>query len=208
MENIQTVKNIAEISVDVELKLEKFVKLILEWQQAHNLISSNSLTHIWTRHIADSIQTHLALPNVRRWIDLGSGAGFPGVITAIMLTAKSDSIVHLVESNRKKATFLQTVAREIEIPVQVHCERIEDFVIKWDEAIDGVSARALTSLEHLCGFTEKLVNQGATAVFHKGQKVQEEIDKASEKWNISMRIEKNRIDPSGSLLIIDEITPK
>ena len=208
MDSIQAVKNIIELSNDTETKLENYVRLVCEWQKIHNLVSSASLANIWSRHIADSVQTHLALPKAQRWVDFGSGAGFPGVILAILLTSKANSVVNLVESNRKKAMFLQTVAREIEIPVQVHCERIENFVANWVGDIDGVAARALTNLDDLCGYAEKLVKLGATAVFHKGQRYQEEIDKATKKWDIKLQIKKSEIDPNGCLLIIDYINSK
>ena len=208
MDNISAVKAICELSKDAEFKLEKFVSLLREWQQVHNLISSDSLEYVWTRHIADSVQTFLALPDAQRWVDFGSGAGFPGIVVAIMLAKNSNSMVHLVESNKKKATFLQTISRNIEIPIQVHCMRIESFLTQWNSQVDGVSARALTDLDNLCGFAQKLVNQGATAVFHKGQTVQKEIDNANKKWNISLKAEKSRIDPYGCLLIINKISSK
>ena len=208
MDNISAVKAICELSKDAEFKLEKFVSLLREWQQVHNLISSDSLEYVWTRHIADSVQTFLALPDAQRWVDFGSGAGFPGIVVAIMLAKNSNSMVHLIESNKKKATFLQTISRNIEIPIQVHCMRIESFLTQWNSQVDGVSARALTDLDNLCGFAQKLVNQGATAVFHKGQTVQKEIDNANKKWNIGLKVEKSRIDPNGCLLIINKIYSK
>jgi 16S rRNA (guanine527-N7)-methyltransferase len=109
------------------------------------------------------------VPEARRWLDLGSGAGFPGLVTAIKYAGEPGALVHLVEANQRKCAFLQNVIRETAAPAIVHCGRLEKVLPGLDEKIDAVSARALAPLDALLRYAEKFIDKGAVGVFSKGQ---------------------------------------
>src|SRR5581483_10967027 len=90
------------VSRETEQRLDRFVELLLKWQRVNNLIADSSVEHLWTRHIADSLQLLALAPHARTWIDLGSGAGFPGLVLACALADIPGALVHLIESNAKK----------------------------------------------------------------------------------------------------------
>ena len=103
---------LAPLPEAVRRRLTLYADLLVRWQATINLVSPKTLPDLWTRHIGDSLQAQAAAPNARRWVDLGSGGGFPGLVTAILLADEPDASVHLVESDKRKAAFLRTVARE------------------------------------------------------------------------------------------------
>lgn len=196
-----------DVSHETFNRLALYVDLVRKWQPAQNLIAPKTLPDIWIRHVADSIQIQKTIPEARNWIDFGSGAGFPGLVTAILLADEPEALVHLVESNQRKAAFLRTVARETGCKVQVHAGRIESVTENWTQPIDAISARALASLAVLCGFSARLIQQGATAVFHKGQDFQREIEEASHEWSLDLVEHKSRVDPLSRVLVIRGMEP-
>ena len=99
------------VSRETSERLDRFVELLLRWQRTTNLIAPSTLSRLWTRHIADSLQLLELAPQARVWVDLGSGAGFPGLVIAVALTGKPGAAIHLVESNAKKAAFLREAQR-------------------------------------------------------------------------------------------------
>lgn len=155
--------------------LEIYAELLQKWQRAVNLVGSSTLDDLWVRHIADSLQVAEVVPEARKWLDLGSGAGFPGLVTAIKYAAQPGAIVHLVESNQRKCAFLREAARAAAAPAIVHCGRIEDIVPSLNEPIEAVSARALAPLPKLLGYAEKYLARGAIGVFPKGKLVPGEL---------------------------------
>lgn len=156
-------------------RLEIYAKLLEKWQRAINLVGQSSLDDLWVRHFADSLQVSEAVPGARRWLDLGSGGGFPGLVTAIRYADEPGALVHLVEADRRKCAFLQTVIRETSAPAIVHCGRLEKILPALDEPIDAVSARALAPFETLLGYAEKFIDKGAVGVFSKGKKFEVEL---------------------------------
>lgn len=160
---------------DTLRRLEIYAELLQKWQRAVNLVGDSTLDDLWVRHIADSLQVSEAVPGARQWLDLGSGAGFPGLVTAIKYAAQPGAIVHLVESNQRKCAFLREAARAAAAPAIVHCGRIEDIVPGLNEPIDAISARALAPLPQLLGYAEKYLDRGAIGVFPKGKLVQGEL---------------------------------
>ena len=135
---------VLDVSRETIERLEVYVALLRRWQPAQNLVSPKTLDQIWRRHIADSAQLMAMFPSVLRWADLGSGAGLPGMVTAILLAGRAGAAVHLVESNQRKCAFLRTAIRETGAPAVVHEGRIESVLKQWREPVDYVSARALT----------------------------------------------------------------
>jgi 16S rRNA (guanine527-N7)-methyltransferase len=150
-------------------RLEIYAELLQKWQRAVNLVGESTLDDLWVRHFADSLQVAEAVPEARKWLDLGSGAGFPGLVTAIRYAGEPGACVHLVESNRRKCAFLREAARATGAPAIVHCGRIEEVLQSLNEPIDAVSARALASLEKLIDYSEKFLAQGAVGVFPRGK---------------------------------------
>lgn len=156
-------------------RLQIYAALLRRWQATINLVAPSTLPGLWSRHIGDSLQVQAAVPAARRWIDLGSGGGFPGLVTAIVLAGEPGAIVHLVESDKRKAAFLRTVSRETGAPAVIHAERIEHFNARFDEPVDAVSARALAPLADLIAYAEKYLQNGAVGVFPKGQQALSEL---------------------------------
>jgi 16S rRNA (guanine527-N7)-methyltransferase len=156
-------------------RLKIYANLLKKWQSTINLVGKSSLDDLWVRHIADSLQVAEAVPEARRWLDLGSGAGFPGLVTAIKYADEPGALVHLVEANQRKCAFLQNVIRATSAPAIVHCGRLEKILPGLDEKIDAVSARALAPLEALLGYAEKFLDQGAVGVFSKGKHFEAEL---------------------------------
>jgi 16S rRNA (guanine527-N7)-methyltransferase len=166
---------LAELPEETLGRLQIYASLLEKWQRAVNLVAKSSLDDLWVRHFADSLQVSAAVPEARRWLDLGSGAGFPGLVTAIKYAKDPSALVHLIEADRRKCAFLQAAARETSAPVIIHCGRIEDVLPAINEKIDAVSARALAPLPALIAYAEKFISQGAVGVFPKGKLVEAEL---------------------------------
>jgi 16S rRNA (guanine527-N7)-methyltransferase len=195
------------VSREIGERLDRFVALLLERQAVMNLISPSTIPQIWTRHVADSLQL-LAAPQAKRWIDLGSGAGFPGLVIAAALAGKAGVAVHLVESTGKKASFLQEAAQAIDAPVTVHAKRIEDFAQNFGESVDVVTARALAPLDKLLGLAAPLLKTGAQGLFPKGQDVDAELTLASKYWNISADLIPSKTSPRSRIVRVHSVRPK
>lgn len=193
------------VSRETRERLETYVALLRRWQPAQNLVSASTLDVVWTRHVADSAQLHLLARDAKRWIDFGSGAGFPGLVTAILLADEPDAMVHLVESNQRKVAFLRTVIRETGAPAKVHAGRIGAVTKDWQEPVDAVSARALADLDQLCGFAQGFVQRGARAFFHKGRDYRKEINIASHNWDLDLIEIESLVDPESVILDVSRI---
>nr|WP_269586230.1 16S rRNA (guanine(527)-N(7))-methyltransferase RsmG [Roseibium sp. Sym1] len=190
-------------------RLQVYVDLVLKWQPAQNLIAPSTIPDIWTRHVADSLQTQWSYPEARTWVDIGSGGGFPGVVTAILLADEPDAHVHMIESNQRKAAFLRTALRETGSKGTVHPGRIESVAKTWTHGpVDAVSARALASLDLLLQLAEPFTAQGAKAVFHKGQDFQREVNEASARWHFDMVEKESLIDPMSRMLLFSNISAR
>jgi 16S rRNA (guanine527-N7)-methyltransferase len=159
--------------------LTVFQDLLLRWQGMLNLVAPSTLPILWTRHIADSAQLVDIAPNALCWADLGSGGGFPGLVVAILLAGKPGAMVHLVERDKRKAAFLQTVSRETGAPAQVHIAPVEA-VLPRLQHIEVVSARAVAPLTQLVAWSSPLIERGAVGLFLKGRTVEQEIEAVSD----------------------------
>ena len=156
------------VSRETEKRLALYVERLRQWQTVKNLVGPATLQHVWTRHIADCGQLVDLAPAAQRWIDLGSGAGFPGLVVAILLHGRPGVSVDLVESNARKCAFLRDVVRATGAPARVHAGRIEQ-VVPTLGAVDVVTARALAPLPDLLAMSRPLLEQGATGLFLKGE---------------------------------------
>ena len=189
-------------------RLEHFVDLLTRWQSSTNLVASSTIPHVWTRHVADSLQLVSLMPNARRWIDLGAGGGFPGLVIACTLAGNEGAAVHLVESTQKKAAFLRAAASELGLPAIVHAVRIEDFVPGTTERFDVVTARALAPLDRLIGYAIPLLKTGTVGLFPKGQDVEAELTQASKSWTIRADLVPSRTDRGGRIVLVRHASKK
>ena len=172
------------------------------WQAVKNLVGPSTLGDIWERHIADSLQLLALAPDALRWADLGSGAGFPGLVIAIAGMERPGTSVQLVESNSRKCAFLRHVARLTGAPVVVHERRLEAAVPELAGTLDVVTARALASLDQLLAWTHPLLTTGVTALFPKGRDAAAELTEARKSWKFKETLIPSRTDPSASIVRI------
>jgi 16S rRNA (guanine527-N7)-methyltransferase len=156
------------VSRETRKRLDVLVEELQRWQRAKNLVGPGTLDTVWTRHIADSLQLVDLAPDANVWLDLGSGAGFPGLVVAIMLQDREGARVHCIESNGRKCSFIRHAARMTGAPVTVHNVRVEDAIASFRGKIDVVTARALAPLSRLLDWTAPLLTTGAQGLFLKG----------------------------------------
>jgi 16S rRNA (guanine527-N7)-methyltransferase len=193
------------VSRETTARLDRLVELLLRWSEHTNLIARSTLPAIWTRHIADSLQLLPLAPNAKCWIDLGSGAGFPGLVIACALTDEAGIAVHLVESIGKKAAFLREAAEQLQVPATVHAVRIEDFGKNLQFKPDVVTARALAPLDELLKLAHPLLRTGPLGLFPKGQDVEAELTKASKSWNIEASLVPSKTNPESRIVAVTKL---
>lgn len=180
-------------------RLSLYASLLVKWQPAINLVGPRSLSDLWRRHYLDSAQLFPLLPaGTRTLVDLGSGAGFPGLVLAIMGVKD----VHLIESDGRKATFLREVSRETETPVTVHARRAEQLA---PFPADVVTARALAPLDRLIDLARPFLTRDSVALFLKGQDIDSELTAATKKTTMQVERVPSRSDPRGTVLVLREI---
>jgi 16S rRNA (guanine527-N7)-methyltransferase len=194
------------VSRETSDRLTRFVALLCESQQRMNLVASSTIPQVWTRHVADSLQLLSLAPEARRWADLGSGAGFPGVVIACALAdvpgAQPGAHVDLVESIGKKAAFLSEAVAATGVPATVHHARIEAVTPQLAGHVDIVTARALAPLSTLLTVINPFMEKGAKALLHKGQDVDAELTEAAKYWNIDYDAVPSQTDPRGRILVV------
>ena len=193
-----------DVSRETSESLQAYCDLVQKWTRKINLISSQSISDIWNRHIVDSAQIFDLAPPTGHWVDLGSGGGFPGIVVAILSKgAGQDRRVTLVESDQRKCTFLRTAIRELELPATVVMGRIEDV-----EPLEAMvlSARALANLDVLFEFCERHLSPEGTALFPKGSSWQSELDDARAQWSCSCEPIRSRTNAEAAILKIKDIT--
>jgi 16S rRNA (guanine527-N7)-methyltransferase len=194
------------VSRETLQRLDRFVETLLAWNAKTNLIADSTVPQLWTRHIADSLQLLDLASKARIWVDLGSGAGFPGLVIACALADSvadsSSAVVHLVESNAKKAAFLREAARITGAPAKIHAERIEQFVERFQGPADVVTARALAPLKTLLDQSFILLKTGALGLFPKGQDAAAELTEAAKCWNIKTDLATSRTDSRGRIVVV------
>ncbi|MCC8933218.1 16S rRNA (guanine(527)-N(7))-methyltransferase RsmG [Rhizobium sp. 'Codium 1'] len=175
------------VSRETQERLERFAKLFLKWSKSINLIAPSTIQQLWTRHIVDSLQLRNVIEISGRWIDLGSGGGFPGIVTAILLAENQEGWIDLVESNQKKCSFLRMALAETGGRGAVHPARIES-AAKTLPAPDFISARALAELDQLFEYVQPWTTRkpDIKLIFHKGRDYRSEVDKARGGWDFDL----------------------
>jgi 16S rRNA (guanine527-N7)-methyltransferase len=183
-------------------RLRQFAGLLLRWNATLNLIAARDAGVVWDRHIADSLQLVPLMPaGVARAIDLGTGGGFPGLVLAIATGVAFD----LVESDRRKASFLRTAVLETGAPATVHCCRIEDAALP---PAPLVTARALAPLPRLLPLAARLLTDDGVCLFLKGAKVEDELTAAERDWAMTVDREPSRTSADGVVLRIAGLRPR
>lgn len=169
------------VSRETFSQLDQFVALLQKWNRSINLISASTIDAIWQRHILDSAQLVDYLPDHKQLIitDLGSGAGFPGIVLAILTQHE----IHLVESDKRKAAFLQQAALLVPRKVHIHNERIE-MLSPWKS--DVVTARALAPLPKLVALAYPFCAKSTFCLFLKGVHVEEELVSCKQDWDMDV----------------------
>lgn len=193
------------VSRETEARLDRYVDLLVAWQAKTNLIAPSTLPQLWTRHIADSLQLLDLAPSARRWLDFGSGGGFPGVVLACAMAEHEGASIQLVERNAKKAAFLREALRITGAAGSVILADIGDYVDSSQTPIDCVTARAVAPLHMLLGYAEPLVRRGAKALFLKGQDVESELTEATKYWNIEPILHPSRTGGHGWIVELNRI---
>ena len=178
------VKVTGDVSRETHRILHSFVDEFQRWNRVTNLVAQSTVPDIWNRHVLDSAQLIPLSRGALRWLDLGSGSGFPGLVVAILLRERPGAEVNLVESNRKKAAFLNRIVGLYGLPAKVHAKRIED--IDPTLKADVVTARALTSLPQLLDFAEPWLSTCAVGLFHKGRGFKGELKESSLRWRFEL----------------------
>ena len=182
--------------------LTRFQELLAEWNEVMNLVGPLTIPTYWTRHALDSSQLLPLAPSALSWADLGAGAGLPGVVLAILLKDREDAGVHLVESMAKRCRFLEVVAKDLDLPVQIHNARAEDLNLD----VDIVTARACAPMTKLLGFAEPYLRSGATGLFLKGQDVAAELSVAKKVWNFQSELRTSQSDPRGRIVQVKRLS--
>jgi 16S rRNA (guanine527-N7)-methyltransferase len=190
-------------------KLTRYADLLAHWQKSTNLVAASTLPSLWSRHFADSCQLLTLAQNARLWLDLGSGAGFPGLVVAILEAGRPVFRMHLVESNRKKCAFLAEVARATEAPVEIHAMRIEDLAESADRfGPDVVSARALAPLPRLFELASPFFGPGTRGLFLKGEEAEAEIEGARDSWEFAARLHPSLTSAKSHIVEVSELRPR
>jgi len=193
------------VSRETRERLDRFVELLLRWQQTTHLIAPSSVPKLWTRHIADSLQLLGLAPDAKVWVDLGSGGGFPGLVVACALADRPSACVHLVESNEKKAAFLREAVRVTGAPALVHAKRLETILGGLVGSTDIVTARAVAPLPRLLDQCFDLLKGGAQGLFPKGQDVEAELTAASKSWTIDADLVPSVTDPQARIVVVRSV---
>lgn len=182
-------------------KIDIYQALLPKWQKTINLVAPSTLADASKRHFQDSIQiAGLVSRESKRLYDIGSGAGFPGLVLAATLNTE----IHLIESDQRKCQFLKTVSREANIPVIIHNARVENVDIS---APDTITARALASLDRLLEWTEKwwAENKEINLIFLKGIQVETEISVAKKQYDFDYRLYQSKTDADGRIIVLTSI---
>jgi 16S rRNA (guanine527-N7)-methyltransferase len=193
-----------DVSRETVDNLQAFEELFRKWSTAINLSSPSSLDELWDRHIVDSAQLFHMAPTAQKWLDLGSGGGFPGVVLAIMLKHRPGTRIDLVESNGKKVAFLRTALGRFAAPGFVHAARIDAVWAKIPTP-EIVTARALAPLGRLFELAEPWLTSGATALFQKGRDYRREIEESRDAWAFDLVERASAVDKDSVVLQIENL---
>ena len=181
--------------------LTRFLDMLTAGNEVMNLVGPASLPDFWYRHAWDSAQLLRLAPNALTWADLGAGAGFPGLVLAIMGKDRPGFHVHLVESMTKRCRFLTQVVEALDLPATVHNTRAENLTL----AVDIVTARACAPLHRLFGYARSYLAMGAQGLFLKGQDVVADMTEAARYWEYEADVVPSLSDPGGRIVRVKRL---
>lgn len=191
------------VSRETLARLKAYAALLADWNTRHNLVAKSTLPDIWHRHLWDSAQLLPLIPEVAQSLaDLGSGAGFPGLVLAAL---RPNLKVTLHEATTKKCAFLQAAADRMGLRVEIRNARLEDLV---SQAFDVVTARALAPLPLLLAYADRFTGPNTVCLFLKGQNVGAELTEASKYWNMKASQVPSQTDPSAAIVTVRELGPR
>jgi 16S rRNA (guanine527-N7)-methyltransferase len=190
------------VSRETEDRLAIFVELLDRWRQKTNLISNSTFATVWTRHIADSAQLSALAPDAKRWVDMGSGAGFPGLVIAIQLAGVPGALVHCIESDGRKCAFLREAVRATGAAAAIHPQRVEAIEPKSLGTVDAVTARAFAPLPLTLELARPWMERGAIAVFPRGESAKDQIAALPEAWAYAIETLQSVVNPKAAILRI------
>ena len=191
------------VSRETLARLKAYADVLTDWNARHNLVSKNSLADLWRRHFWDSAQLTPLIPaGAKSLADLGSGAGFPGLVLAAMLP---NLAVTLFEATAKKCAFLQAAAERMGLSVAIENARMEDLPPR---AFDVVTARAVAPLPRLLEYAHSFMGPNSVCLFLKGQNVGSELTEAHKCWNMKLSQVPSQTDPSGAIVTVRELGPR
>ena len=181
--------------------LETFRQRLSAANEQMNLVGPATMPDYWSRHVLDSAQLLEFAPNALTWADLGAGAGFPGVVLAILLKDRPDVHVWLIDSLGKRCRFLQAVVDELDLPATVIWGRAEE----QDVEVDIVTARAVAAMDKLLGYAQPYFDGGAQGLFLKGEKAEAELTEAWKSWRFEAECVPSRSDPRGRVVKVGSV---
>ena len=209
MAEVQPIGLVSPVSRETLDRLKIYADLLRKWQAHINLVAEGTLAALERRHFADSLQLRSIAPEILRWVDLGSGAGFPGLVVAIDLAGQANTEIHLIESNGKKCAFLREVSRETGARAVIHHGRIEDVLPGLASPEPTIlSARALAPLSVLIDLTHQMLKTPTRALFLKGQDIAAELTDSSKCWNLEYQLHQSSVDERGCIVEIYGATPR
>jgi 16S rRNA (guanine527-N7)-methyltransferase len=188
------------VSRETEQRLAAFVDLLDRWRRKTNLIADSTFPSVWTRHIADSAQLIALAPDAKRWLDMGSGAGFPGLVIAIQLADIPGATVHCIESDGRKCAFLREAARATGAAAQIHPVRVEAIAPESLGPVDAVTARAFAPLPLTLKLATPWMERGAIAVFPRGESAREQIAALPEATAYAIETLPSVVNPKAAIL--------
>jgi 16S rRNA (guanine527-N7)-methyltransferase len=198
------------VSRETNEQLKTYEALLKRWQKTINLVASSTLPDVWHRHFADSAQLlALAPPDAKRWLDLGSGAGFPGLVLAILLAERGGAHMTLIESDTRKAAFLAEVVRRTGVPVDIQGTRIEKSATQAKVGpVDVVTARALAPLPRLLDLSAPFFAGPTLGLFLKGREAEAEVQVAEKIWEFEAELRPSLTDARGRVVVIRALNAK
>ena len=187
-------------------RLDLYVELLARWRKVTNLVGESTFARVWTRHIADSAQLLDLAPEAKTWLDIGSGAGFPGLVLAARLAETPGAHVHLVESDGRKCAFLREAARAMKAPARVWMRRIESFDLDELGPVDAVVARAVAPLPQLVLYAKPWLAGDAVGLFPRGRNDRHPDDLGLDP-NFDYRRLESRMDPQAGIVVVRRAAP-
>ena len=192
-------------------RLEVYAALLAKWQKTINLVAPSTVPDVWHRHFADSAQLlALAPAGASKWLDLGSGGGFPGLVIGIMLAERPGSRLTLIESDARKCAFLREVVRQTGLATHVAVDIVTDRIELGANttsvgAVDVVSARALAPLDRLLGWCQPFFGPESVGLLPKGREIQAELAEARKNWRFQAELVASRTQEDGRIVVLREL---